>query len=376
MSDPRREACRECLRRSWLLAELSLMLDFRASDRSRLMDLLELEDRELIQALAGRRRAELSARHEQFVAAHPAGMNRSSSSSLCRHSSAYPEALQEVPLAPWMLWCSSRGLEGLAELSSDTAAVAIVGSPRPSDYGSEFARSLARDLASSGVTVVAALSDGIAAAALSGTADRPHGAIAVMGGGLASSGSGRERALRVRVEGRGCVVSELPPGCGGRRWGAVAGERTLALLADLVVVVEAESKVSDLGVATLAEKLGRQVAAVPGRVTSPLSGGTHGLLMEGARLVRGASDVFELLSLPIKCPEMPAVAGPIHLPEKLEPRLRGVLEQVAIGRDTPERLTGGGLGAHEVLAALSELELMGLLGRGDGGRYLARHLNA
>lgn len=353
------------------------MLDFRASDRSRLMDLLRLEDRELIQALAGRRRAELSARHEQFVAAHLAGMNRSSTpSSLCRHSSAYPGALKGEPLAPWMLWCSSRGQEGLAALSNGAAAVAIVGSPRPSDYGSEFAQSLARDLASSGVKVVAALSDGIAAAALSGAAEGTHGAIAVMGGGLASSRSGRQRALRARVEGRGCVISELPQDCGGRRWGAVAGERTLTLLADLVVVVEAESKVSDLGVARLAEKLGRQVAAVPGRVTSPLSGGTHGLLMDGARLVRGASDVFELLSLPGKSPEKPPVAGPVHLSEKLEPRLRGVLEQVAIGRDTPERLTGGGLGAHEVLAALSELELMGLLGRGDGGRYLARHLNA
>ena len=353
------------------------MLDFRASDRSRLMDLLRLEDRELIQALAGRRRAELSARHEQFVAAHSAGMNRSSTpTSLCRHSSAYPSALKEEPLAPWMLWCSSHGQEGLAALSNGAATVAIVGSPRPSDYGSEFARSLARDLTSSGVTVVAALSDGIAAAALRGAAEGPHGAIAVMGGGLASSRSGRQRALRAQVERSGYVVSELPHDCSGRRWGAVAGERTLALLAGLIVVVEAEVKTSDLGVARLGEKLGRQVGAVPGRVTSPLSGGTHSLLMQGASLVRGASDVFELLSLPIKCPEMPPVAGPIHLPEKLEPRLRAILEQVAIGRDTPERLSAGGLGAHEVLAALSELELMGLLGRGDGGRYLARHLNA
>ena len=86
--------------------------------------------------------------------------------------------------------------------------------------------------------------------------------------------------------------------------------------------------------------------------------------------------MFELLSLPAERPMAPADGGAGSAPEELEPRLRAILEQVAIGRDTPERIVGGGLGAHEVLAALSELELMGLLGRGDGGRYLTRHLNA
>jgi DNA processing protein len=376
MMDPPETACRECLRRSWVLAELSLMLDFRASDRGRLMDLLRLEDRELIQALAGRRRAELSTRYEQLSPATLTGLSRSSVSSVCRHSSAYPGALQDERLAPRMLWCAGRGQEGLTQLSSATAVVAIVGSTRPSDYGSELTRSLARELAASGITVTAALSDGIAAAALRGAAEGSHGAIAVMGGGLASSRSGRKRALRAQVERSGCVVSELPQDCSGRRWSAVAGERTLALLAGLVVVVEAEVKMSDLGVARLGEKLGRKVGAVPGRVTSPLSGGTHSLLMEGASLVRGASDVFELLSLPAERPTAPADGGAGYVPEALEPRLRAILEQVAIGRDTPERLASDGLGAHEVLAALSELELMGLLGRGDGGRYLARHLNA
>ena len=49
-----------------------------------------------------------------------------------------------------------------------------------------------------------------------------------------------------------------------------------------------------------------------------------------------------------------------------------VLEQVGAGNDTPEKLCRRGADAAEVLLALSELELIGLLGRGDGGRYLAR----
>ncbi len=42
------------------------------------------------------------------------------------------------------------------------------------------------------------------------------------------------------------------------------------------------------------------------------------------------------------------------------------------GRDTPAKLTAGSADAGEVLLALSELEMMGLLARGDGGRYVPR----
>ena len=53
------EACTTCLRRSWLLAQLSVLLDYPAADEERLLALLELPDEQLIEALAGRRRAEL-----------------------------------------------------------------------------------------------------------------------------------------------------------------------------------------------------------------------------------------------------------------------------------------------------------------------------
>ncbi len=42
------------------------------------------------------------------------------------------------------------------------------------------------------------------------------------------------------------------------------------------------------------------------------------------------------------------------------------------GEDTPGRLTGPGDDPGEILLALAELELMGLLARGDGGRYVPR----
>ncbi len=43
------------------------------------------------------------------------------------------------------------------------------------------------------------------------------------------------------------------------------------------------------------------------------------------------------------------------------------------GKDTQAKLTAGREDTGAVLASLSELELMGLLARGDGGRYVPRN---
>ena len=49
-----------------------------------------------------------------------------------------------------------------------------------------------------------------------------------------------------------------------------------------------------------------------------------------------------------------------------------MLERVAEGCDTVERLCAESRDADATLLALSELEVLGLLGRGAGGRYIVR----
>ena len=99
--------------------------------------------------------------------------------------------------------------------------------------------------------------------------------------------------------------------------------------------------------------------------------------MDGASLVRGPQDVLELLyRIGASPPDGHAAPEPHAGPEPyaaLEPRLKATLERVGAGCDTPDKLTRAGADSAEVLLALSELELMGLLARGDGGRYVPRH---
>jgi DNA processing protein len=365
----RSRACTACLRRSWLLAQLGPVLDYAARDCGRMMDLLALEDADLVQALGGSRREELEQRYARAARSTIAAAE--GTQPICRHDRAYPAGLA-FAAAPHALHVM--GGAGRLQQLTQAPGAAMAGSRRASDYGVEVARSLARGLAASGVTVAVALADGVSLAALAGALETSGRAICVVSSGLGVPPAATHRASLRALARRGCAVSELPPDARARRCGLLAGARIVVGLAGLVIVVEAETHARDLAAARLGRALGRQVAAVPGRVTSPLAAGPNGLLQEGAALIGGAADAVELLSggdasAITRWPGDDVADDPLA---RLAPRLRRVLARVGAGRDTPEKLVAEGSRLAEVLLALSELELLGLLARGDGARYVPR----
>jgi DNA processing protein len=380
-------ACRACMRRTWLLSKLSARLDYRVKrEESRVLELLELEDRELIEAIGGRWRTELRERWERFElddkSDEPDAIDKLDADGLgadagvetvCRHCLGYPSALRARRGAPRVLHVVG-GAERLGKLTAGPA-VAIVGSERPTDYGMEMAHSLARGLAASGVTVVSGFANGIAAGAHAGALEVRGPTVTVMAGGVDVVRPAARRGLYERVRARGCAVAEPPCGYLPRRWCRPARARTIAGLVGLTIVVEADEGPRELIGVHAARALGQVVAAVPGRVTSPVSRGTNALLMAGAPLVRGPADALDLL-YGVGAPGLrgahPRGSAAPAKAAKLEPRLQAMLEQVGAGRDTAGKLTSAGEDPGETMLALAELELMGLLGRGDGGRYVPR----
>src|ERR1039457_1541841 len=183
-------ACASCLRRSWLLAELSANLDYSGQDRVRLMELLALGDEELMQAIGGKRRVDLEACYAQLNAAEirpVAGVE-----AVCRHDRRYPRVLGGAGAPPMLNVVG--GLEMLSELTAGPV-VAIAGSRRASDYGVEMAKSLARGLAASGVTVTSGLADGISVAAHAGALEVRGGSLAVIAGSVDVGCPAKRRSL-------------------------------------------------------------------------------------------------------------------------------------------------------------------------------------
>jgi DNA processing protein len=352
-------ACDACLRRSWLLAKLSRVLDLSGRSPDRLDQVLDLDDASLIAALAGKRRDAVRAAYEAF-SAHEAA------DSTCAHSRDCPAALRDPKLRAGAVTVAG-GVPRLTQLLEQPVVV-LTGTEAPSDYGEQVARDLGRAIAASGLTLAAVAQPGIATAALRGALDAGAPALAVARAGT-DAGAGLQENLNVGVREHGCVISTLPAAHPVSRWAALAGMRLLAQMASLTIVVEAQERSRDLFAARAAHARGSAVAAVPGRIGSELSAGCHVLLRAGATLVRDCEDVLELLHLP------GGDSGKTVTDERpqLDERLSTTLRLVGTGRDTAGSLAStSGTDADGILSALGELELMGLLARGDGGRYLPR----
>ncbi len=354
-------ACPACLRRCWLLGALNARLEYAGRDPGRLVDLLDLSDERLLRALSG---TELERLRSCYARLDPARMPAAAGvRRICRHDPDYPAALARGSGAPRMLHVAG-GLARLRELLGEPA-VAIVGTRAASDYGLEIAHGLARGLAASGITVVSGLSEGIAAAAHAGALEVGGATATVMAGGVDVCHPVSCRALDRRLREAGCALAELPCGQRPRSWCHTARKRIVVALARMVIVVEAGERPGELVHARLALETGTILAAVPGRVTSPLSRGPHALLAEGARLVRGPQDALDAL-YGVGVREAPLER------RALEPRLQAVLDRVGAGWDSFDELTARGAPAADTLLALAELELRGELTRGDGGRYVPR----
>ena len=249
---------------------------------------------------------------------------------------------------------------------ADERPVALVGARRASPYGLEAARTLGHELAVSGVPVVSGMALGIDSAAHEGALEAGGLTVAVLAGGADFVYPRSRAGLYRRIAAEGLVVSELPPGTRPHRWSFPARNRIMAGLAAMTVVVEGTVSSGSLITAGFAEDLGRDLGAVPGQVTSTLAAGPNRLLAEGACVVRSAADVLDALYGPGVRPRR--LAG--DAAASLEPRLAELLAAVERGEGSPDALAADPAAAADVLASLTELELLGLVRRAAGGRYI------
>lgn len=366
------ETCDACARRSRLVGVLAGHLEHKRADRVRIREVLALPDDALIEALGGTLAPQLAAEHEE---ADPddlrAAWRAADVTSVCRHEPEYPPGLHDLTDAPAVLHVHGDA-ERLAELTgAGVPAVAIVGARRASATGLELAADLGRGLAVAGVTVVSGMALGIDSAAHRGALDAPRPlTVAVLACGPETAYPAGRRRLHAELAERALVVSELPPGTSAFRWAFPARNRIIAALSEMTVVVEAARRSGSLITADLAADLGREIGAVPGSPLAWHSGGANALLRDGAHVIRDARDVLDDVLGPVAEEEATgsrALAAPAGLPVGL----REALERVARGEDTAAALAAHTGDPGGALAALTELELLGLVERRAGGRYVA-----
>jgi DNA processing protein len=352
-------ACDACLRRTDLIAAVSGSIDIAWRERQgRTPRVLARPDEELL-ALDPSALARYQAFSPAFARRRIAAAGLVA---VCRCEAGYPERLRDLPDPPAVLHVA-----GSPAALPAGEAVAIVGSRRATPYGLEVSTALGRALTAAGVPVISGMALGIDSAAHLGALDGGAAAapVAVLAGGAETPYPARMRHLHARLIAAGAVVSEMPPGFGGHRWCFPARNRIIAALSTLTIVVEAATRSGSLITADLATDLGRTVAAVPGPVTSRYSAGANELLHAGAAVIRDTRDVLDLLfgADASRLPDQPPLPP-------LEPAQRRLLEQVERGHGTVAELARTMEEAQAASRTLSELELLGLVRREFGGRYV------
>ncbi|MBN2097071.1 MAG: DNA-processing protein DprA [Candidatus Omnitrophica bacterium] len=177
----------------------------------------------------------------------------------------------------------------------DNIAIAIVGSRRATYYGLNNAENLAFELAALGITIVSGLARGVDSAAHKGALKAGGRTIAVLGSGLNVIYPAENQELAEEIARHGAVISEFTPDTGPQRYNFPRRNRIISGLSLGIVVVEAAKKSGALITAYSALDQGREVFALPGKVDSFTSRGTHDLIKQGAKLVDSTQDILEEL---------------------------------------------------------------------------------
>lgn len=274
----------------------------------------------------------------------------------------YPAKLTDLKHPPVGLY-----VKGRANLS--LPSVAIVGTRTPSDYGRLTATALARSLAQNGIITISGGARGIDSSAHRGSLSENGITIAVFGTSIDKVYPSENRDLFSRITERGAVISEYPLKSPGEAWHFPERNRIIAALASRVVIVESREDGGAMITADYAADLGRELWAVPGRISDVQCMGTNMLLNRGAKCmydINGFVESFggkhEQLSL---FGDVPEIKAP-ELSDN-EKKVYSLLQRQE-NQTLDEIITDSGLDAQEVHTALMTLQVEGLV-RESSGRY-------
>jgi DNA processing protein len=279
---------------------------------------------------------------------------RSDARFVCVTDAEFPRDLLDLDDPPIGLFVRGEALTRL------TDAVAVVGARNCSALGNEVAHDIGAGLARAGVCVVSGAARGIDAAAHRGALSVGGPTVAVLGSGIDVAYPKGSRDLIRRAAENGAVVSEYGPGVEAEPFRFPARNRLIAALGSALVVVEGAAGSGSMISVDHALALGRDVFAVPGPVTSPLSEVPLGLIRDGATMIRGADDLLADLGYEGRARD--------EVPAGLDDEVQRVYASLS-GPCLPDVVARqAGLSIPRAVTALIGLELRGLV-RSVGGRY-------
>ncbi|HYL35041.1 MAG TPA: DNA-processing protein DprA [Bryobacteraceae bacterium] len=292
---------------------------------------------------------------------------------------AYPPRLKEIYDPPLALF-----VRGRIELLQ-SVMLGVVGTRRASSYGTAACERLAADLAQAGLTIVSGMARGIDTTAHRAALNVAGDTVAVFGCGVDLVYPAENRKLASEIAEKGLLISEYPMSGPAYPQNFPTRNRIISGMSVGVLVVEGAQYSGSSITAKTALEQQREVFAVPGNITSKMSWGPNLLIKQGAKLVQEWNDVVvELpadvrraliakahartrgMSLETNDEQLPLEGeiGPAHraLLARLKPDVPTQVDEL---HETFDTLT-----SSEIIAALFDLELLGLIKQLPGKNFV------
>lgn len=201
----------------------------------------------------------------------------------------YPKRLLNMYDPPWYLYY-------LGELPDENLpTIAIIGARGCSSYGSEAARKLAKELATNKIQVISGLAKGVDGYAHRGALEGKGKTYGVIGSGVNICYPRENFQLFHDIEYQGGIISEYPLDSPALAFHFPVRNRIIAGLSDGILVVEAKEKSGTLITVDCGLEQGKDIYALPGKISDPLSMGCNRLIQNGAKLIQSANDIIDEL---------------------------------------------------------------------------------
>ncbi|MBO4809236.1 MAG: DNA-processing protein DprA [Lachnospiraceae bacterium] len=204
-------------------------------------------------------------------------------------SPEYPKKLKNIPGPPAYLF-----VDGLLP-QADKKYVAIIGTRVASSYGRKAAEYFGFELARRGIGIISGMARGIDGLAQRAAIRAGGQSFGILGCGVDICYPLQNRDLYDSLKEKGGLISPFAPGTKPQPYLFPERNRIISGLSDAVLVAEARLKSGSKITVDFALEQGRDVFAVPGRITDPMSTGTNDLIKQGASIADSVDTVLEAL---------------------------------------------------------------------------------
>lgn len=170
--------------------------------------------------------------------------------------------------------------------------ISIVGARRCSGYGKEMTLKFSEELGRKGFSVVSGLAMGVDGYAHEGALKGKGDTYAVLGCGVDICYPPNHHILYEEIIKNGGVISEYAPGTKPLPEFFPNRNRIISGLCDVLLVMEAKEHSGSLITANFALEQGKDVFALPGRISDSLSSGTNKIISQGAGIICSVSGLI------------------------------------------------------------------------------------